>query len=666
MAAMPAALIDLQRRLRLRQRRARRGRMRARALSRCCSTAPRRARWRGSRSCWRMPRAALWRDSPTAPACARAAPRRQAPAFSTRSNAWLRASSDRDRDARRTAVPRRLVRVSSATRSRGDRAARAAARGATCRVERSRCGCRRSRRSTARATALRWSREDGRAPTRIDAVDRAISRRVAIAGAASTAAVGCEVARGGSRDAYVERVRARRNTSAPATSTRPTCRARGGCSSREASAPRSSIRACVARTPRRSRPRAQFGGDDAAVVLARAAAAHPGRQFDTRPIAGTHPRGATAAEEERADTASWSRIPKERAEHVMLIDLERNDLGRVCDAGTVRSTNTWRSRRTRTCTTSCRTSAAVCARTLAGRCAARGVPGRHDHRLPEGALHADHRGARRRGARRLHRLARLAQPRWLGRLQHPDPHASRCAADARRSAPARASSPTRMPERELEETRAKARGMLLRAGRADAHERPLGSWIDGEPASNALLADRSRPALRRRPVRDASRCARVAPRFLEAAPARGSQRVASGSAIALRSHGRRCRVAVVAIGPAAPWHAQDHRDARQRDRAAAMRRTAAERARVIALLGIPAPCQSALRRSTPSLLAQRLGRESGARRASSISTAWSRCWPRRELAATGRCRGHRAARARGPRHFGHHEQCVRRESTGAA
>jgi anthranilate synthase component 1 len=55
---------------------------------------------------------------------------------------------------------------------------------------------------------------------------------------------------------------------------------------------------------------------------------------NTRPIAGTHPRSLDAA-----DDAALSRAliahPKERAEHIMLIDLERNDLGRVCVAGSV-------------------------------------------------------------------------------------------------------------------------------------------------------------------------------------------------------------------------------------------------------------------------------------------------------------------------------------------
>lgn len=54
----------------------------------------------------------------------------------------------------------------------------------------------------------------------------------------------------------------------------------------------------------------------------------------TRPIAGTRPRGQTAASD--LDLARELHAhPKERAEHVMLIDLERNDLGRICEAGTV-------------------------------------------------------------------------------------------------------------------------------------------------------------------------------------------------------------------------------------------------------------------------------------------------------------------------------------------
>ncbi len=60
-----------------------------------------------------------------------------------------------------------------------------------------------------------------------------------------------------------------------------------------------------------------------------------GRQVGTRPIAGTRPRGASQEEDRRLVEDLLSN-EKERAEHLMLVDLERNDLGRVCRYGTVR------------------------------------------------------------------------------------------------------------------------------------------------------------------------------------------------------------------------------------------------------------------------------------------------------------------------------------------
>jgi anthranilate synthase component I len=59
-----------------------------------------------------------------------------------------------------------------------------------------------------------------------------------------------------------------------------------------------------------------------------------GDRVSTRPIAGTRPRGATPADD-AALIRSLLDNEKERAEHVMLIDLERNDLGRVCIGGSV-------------------------------------------------------------------------------------------------------------------------------------------------------------------------------------------------------------------------------------------------------------------------------------------------------------------------------------------
>jgi len=54
----------------------------------------------------------------------------------------------------------------------------------------------------------------------------------------------------------------------------------------------------------------------------------------TRPIAGSRPRGSSPAEDERLG-ADLLQDEKERAEHIMLVDLGRNDLGRVCRYGSV-------------------------------------------------------------------------------------------------------------------------------------------------------------------------------------------------------------------------------------------------------------------------------------------------------------------------------------------
>jgi anthranilate synthase component 1 len=57
-------------------------------------------------------------------------------------------------------------------------------------------------------------------------------------------------------------------------------------------------------------------------------------KVEIRPIAGTRRRGKTAAEDAALETELLA-DPKERAEHVMLVDLARNDIGRVCDFGSV-------------------------------------------------------------------------------------------------------------------------------------------------------------------------------------------------------------------------------------------------------------------------------------------------------------------------------------------
>ena len=60
-----------------------------------------------------------------------------------------------------------------------------------------------------------------------------------------------------------------------------------------------------------------------------------GRKLEYRPIAGTHPRGRDEAEDQRLEKEMLA-DEKERAEHVMLVDLGRNDLGRVSEYGSVK------------------------------------------------------------------------------------------------------------------------------------------------------------------------------------------------------------------------------------------------------------------------------------------------------------------------------------------
>ncbi len=72
-------------------------------------------------------------------------------------------------------------------------------------------------------------------------------------------------------------------------------------------------------------------------ILVRQEATAEGTKVTIRPLAGTRPRGATP-EQDRQLEAELSSDPKERAEHLMLIDLARNDIGRIATTGSVKVT----------------------------------------------------------------------------------------------------------------------------------------------------------------------------------------------------------------------------------------------------------------------------------------------------------------------------------------
>ena len=73
-------------------------------------------------------------------------------------------------------------------------------------------------------------------------------------------------------------------------------------------------------------------------ILVRQERTPEGDKVTIRPLAGTRPRGATP-EQDKALEAELSSDPKERAEHLMLIDLARNDIGRIAKTGSVKVTD---------------------------------------------------------------------------------------------------------------------------------------------------------------------------------------------------------------------------------------------------------------------------------------------------------------------------------------
>ena len=185
-----------------------------------------------------------------------------------------------------------------------------------------------------------------------------------------------------------------------------------------------------------------------------------------RPLAGTRRRGTTY-EEDQALEAELLSDPKERAEHLMLLDLGRNDVGRVAELGSVKVTESFVIERfSHVMHISSNVEGKLRDGLDALDALVGGFPGGHAVRRAEGAGDGDHRGAGAGPAQHLRRLHRLLRrQRHDGHLHRP---AHRAGEGRRRCMcrPAPASSPTSEPEFEYEECRQKARALMRAAEEA--------------------------------------------------------------------------------------------------------------------------------------------------------------------------------------------------------
>ena len=170
-------------------------------------------------------------------------------------------------------------------------------------------------------------------------------------------------------------------------------------------------------------------------------------RVDMRPLAGTRPRGANQAED-AALAAELLADPKERAEHVMLVDLARNDVGRVARYGSVRVAELMAIERySHVMHLVSHVEGELDRRSGAWDVLQARLPARHGLRRAQGAGDGDHRRAGAGGPRPLR--GRGGLPRLRRLPEHRDHHPDRAPPPGRRrtSRPAPGSSPTRSPSR---------------------------------------------------------------------------------------------------------------------------------------------------------------------------------------------------------------------------
>ena len=147
-----------------------------------------------------------------------------------------------------------------------------------------------------------------------------------------------------------------------------------------------------------------------------------GSRVETHPIAGTRPRGRNDEEDMRL-AEELKRNEKERAEHVMLVDLGRNDVGRVCEYGSVRVPQFMGLERfSHVMHLTSIVEGQARRRSRSARRAGLVLSGRHGVGRAEGARDADHQRARAVGPRPLRRRGRLSRLRRQPRFLHRDPH----------------------------------------------------------------------------------------------------------------------------------------------------------------------------------------------------------------------------------------------------